>query len=31
MTKQSDKLYDGMCRVIGDVAVTLRDYEIKSK
>ncbi|MRT06968.1 fumarate hydratase FumD [Pantoea agglomerans] len=31
MTKQSDELYDEMCRVVGDVVFTLHDYGIESK
>jgi len=31
MAKQSDELYDEMCRVVGDVVFTLNDYGIESK
>ena len=31
MTKQSDELYDEMCRVVGDVVFTLHDYGVESK
>lgn len=31
MTKQSDELYDEMCRVVSDVVFTLHDYGIESK
>ncbi|WP_370420568.1 DUF2767 family protein [Pantoea vagans] len=31
MSKQSDELYDEMCRVVGDVAFTLHDYGVESK
>ncbi|WP_374197795.1 DUF2767 family protein [Pantoea sp. OVA07A] len=31
MSKQSDKLYDEMCRVVGDVVFTLHDYGVESK
>lgn len=31
MSKQSEELYDEMCRVVGDVVFTLQDYGIESK
>ncbi|MGC0989813.1 DUF2767 family protein [Pantoea agglomerans] len=31
MSKQSDELYDEMCRVVGDVVFTLHDYGVDSK
>ncbi|MDE8556999.1 DUF2767 family protein [Pantoea vagans] len=31
MSKQSEELYDEMCRVVGDVVFTLHDYGIESK
>lgn len=31
MSKQSDELYDEMCRVVGDVVFTLHDFGVESK
>ncbi|MGP2481269.1 fumarate hydratase FumD [Pantoea eucalypti] len=31
MSKQSDELYDEMCRVVGDVVFVLHDYGTESK
>lgn len=31
MSKQSEELYDEMCRVVGDVVFTLHDYGVESK
>lgn len=31
MSKQSNELYDEMCRVVGDVIFTLHDYGVESK
>ena len=31
MSKQSDELYDEMCRVVGDVVFTLHDEGVESK
>lgn len=30
-TKESDELYDEMCRVVGDVVFTMHDLNIESK
>lgn len=30
MSKQSDELYDEMCRVVGDVVFTLHDFGVES-
>lgn len=31
MSKQSEELYNEMCRVVGDVVFTLHDYGLESK
>lgn len=31
MSKQSEELYDEMCRVVGDVVFTLHDFGVESK
>lgn len=31
MSKESDDLYDEMCRIVGDMVFTLHDFGVESK